>query len=325
MQTSILNRLIVIAVLLLGSRPVLSGQDYPLDSAAKLIDLTSGESSPFEMDGDFTAQINTPLEGHFIYRWKSKTEWWRKITLGGFEQVEVFRGDTRYILRNASFEPERVTELKGLLWHNRSYDNVYASNQKKRKLNGIEVSCIQTKNRKSGVDGPEVCIDPVSNQIVSEAQKGAIQELRRLEFTDYISLGSHQFPSQLKLREGASVVLSAHITSLKAAEFDDALLTPPHGAIERRECQGIKPPFSIHRPSIGELVVQGSGGITSLSITIGTDGSVTDAHLIGRSTKEMDEKVLKSLHEWKFQPAMCGNEPVVSDMMISIGISKQVQ
>lgn len=296
---------------------MLSGQDL-LDSAAKLIDLTDDDHGPFEMEGDFTAQIKTPLEGHFIYRWKSKTEWWRKITMGGFEQVEILRGETRFIVRNVSFEPERVSELKDLLWNSRRYEFYYASNQKKRKLNGVEVSCIQTKVREGGAAGPEVCIDPVSNQIVLETRKWAPEDTR-LEFGDFIAFGSHQIASRLKLQRGGITLLSAHITSLKAADFDDALLTPPRGAIERRQCQGMKPPRAIHLPS-EEFSVQGSGGVTSLSMTIGTDGSVTDAHLIGRATEEMDEKILKSLHDWKYQPAMCGNEPVVADVMVQIGI-----
>jgi len=138
-----MNRLILGAAFVAGYCPILSAQEA-LDSAAKLSDLATDNEEPFELDGDFTAQINTPLEGHFVYRWKSKTEWWRKITMGGFEQIEIFRGDTRYIVRNVSFEPERVTELKGLLWFGRSYDHYYSWNQKKRKLNGFEASCIQT-------------------------------------------------------------------------------------------------------------------------------------------------------------------------------------
>jgi Gram-negative bacterial TonB protein C-terminal len=255
-------------------------------------------------------------------KWKSKTEWWRKITMGGFEQIEVFKGDTRYILRNVSFEPEMVTQLVGLLSLSQNYDRYYAWNQKKRKLNGVEASCIQTKFRNGEGDGPEVCIDPGSHQIAMETEAGDPDEKTRREFTDYISFGSHQFPSNLKLRQGSSVVLSAHITSLKALEFDDALLTPPRGAIERRSCEGIKWPALIQQPSGSELALHGSGGVTTLWITVGTDGSVTDAHLIGRSTKEMDGAVLKSLHGWKYRPAMCGNEPVVADEMVKIGIQK---
>jgi len=50
------------------------------------------------------------------------------------------------------------------------------------------------------------------------------------------------------------------------------------------------------------------------SVTISKEGHKLSLHL--------DQKILKSLHEWKYQPAMCGNEPVVGDMMISIGIFK---
>lgn len=301
---------------------MLSGQGT-LESAAKLSDITKGDHGPFEMEGDFTAQVNTSLTGHFVYRWKAKNEWWRKITMGGFEQIEVFKGDTRSIVRNMNFEPERVTELKDLLWNRQSYDDFYIRKQKNRKVHGVAVSCAQLEDRQGKGEVQEVCFNPVLNQIVSEGWKlSELAETKR-EYADFISFDGYQIASRLTLREGPGVMLSARITSLKAAEFDDALFAPPPGAIERRECEGIKAPEIINRPPPQALELEGPGGITRLFITVGVDGSITEAHVIGRSTKEMDEKILKSLHDWKYRPALCGNVPVVADLMVSIAIYKQ--
>jgi hypothetical protein len=234
----------------------------------------------------------------------------------------VLNGERRYILRNAPFEPQRVSDLKNLLNLSTHFPKSNASNEKKKKLNGVEVLCIQTKSRDTGTNWGDVCIDPRNMHVVSEISKGIGDVTLMKEFSDYIPLAGHEFPTTFKTKENDRMVMDAHITSLHTSAFDDALLTPPPGAIERRECEGIIPPLIRNQSRDHVPSLDGPGGITSLLITVGTDGSVAEAHVIGRSTPEMDEKILKSLSGWKFSPAMCGEEPVVADVTVAIQIQK---
>jgi outer membrane biosynthesis protein TonB len=39
---------------------------------------------------------------------------------------------------------------------------------------------------------------------------------------------------------------------------------------------------------------------------------------MGKSAHSMDESTLQTLKSWKFKPAMCGAEPVVSDMEVVV-------
>jgi TonB family protein len=57
-------------------------------------------------------------------------------------------------------------------------------------------------------------------------------------------------------------------------------------------------------------------GDTTVAMTVLTDGSVTDIRLIGTATRLMDDAALQTLKGWKFKPAMCGSEPVVSDIEV---------
>ena len=49
-----------------------------------------------------------------------------------------------------------------------------------------------------------------------------------------------------------------------------------------------------------------------------TDGSVTDIHLVGSSARSLDDATMQTLKGWKFKPAMCGTEPVVSDIHVVV-------
>ena len=53
-------------------------------------------------------------------------------------------------------------------------------------------------------------------------------------------------------------------------------------------------------------------------MTVLADGSVTDIRLVGRAARAMDQAVLEALKGWKFKPAMCGAEPVVSDITVVV-------
>ena len=53
-------------------------------------------------------------------------------------------------------------------------------------------------------------------------------------------------------------------------------------------------------------------------MTILADGSVDDVHVIQGRTPAMNAVIQKSLKLWKFKPAMCGTEPVVSDITVVV-------
>jgi TonB family protein len=52
------------------------------------------------------------------------------------------------------------------------------------------------------------------------------------------------------------------------------------------------------------------------AMTVLTDGSVTDIQLLGKATQSMDDATLQTLKGWRFKPAMCGADPVISDIVV---------
>ena len=59
-------------------------------------------------------------------------------------------------------------------------------------------------------------------------------------------------------------------------------------------------------------------GDVTVAMTVLIDGSVTDIYLIGSATGSMDDATLQTLKSWRFKPAMCGADPVVSDIQVVV-------
>lgn len=59
-------------------------------------------------------------------------------------------------------------------------------------------------------------------------------------------------------------------------------------------------------------------GDTTVVMTVQADGSVANIHLIGSSLRSMDKVALNTLKTWKFKPAMCGTDPIVSDLQVVV-------
>jgi hypothetical protein len=141
-------------------------------------------------------------------------------------------------------------------------------------------------------------------------------------FSGYTDFEGLRFPRHLELHVNGSRVLSAEITSLAQTDFDEKLLTPPHGSIERRDCENIKPavPIKTTDPNFsGSNTIMGD---TRVALTILADGSVGDVQPIGGASAAMDAEMVRTLKGWRFQPAMCGNDPVVSDIFIVVSVQQ---
>ena len=59
-------------------------------------------------------------------------------------------------------------------------------------------------------------------------------------------------------------------------------------------------------------------GDSAVAMTVLTDGSVANIRLVGRASRSMDDATLETLKGWKFEPATCGTEPVVTDITVIV-------
>lgn len=305
--------------LLLASTDAAAQQS--LVAAKQQASIFHDQAKPLQLDADFLLQISVPLQGHLTLKWEAKDRWWRRIVMGEFEQTDIRNGDRLYTSRNMSFTPVRIGELISLLDFAEGSEGLLAKKQRKRVENGVEMSCLQVERQNVRGKAHQVCINPVSHEIVSDEWQEPPDERRREQYADYFDFEGHHYPRKLELLVNGSRVVSANVVTLTAAAFDEKLLVAPKGAIERRRCADMKHPVPVRTPdpiyprsaSQNQLM-----GDTTVAMTVLTDGSVTDIQLVGSAARSIDDATLQTLKSWKFKPAMCGSEPVVSDINVVV-------
>jgi TonB family protein len=241
--------------------------------------------------------------------------------MGSFQQIDVRNGEKLYTSRNAPFTPVRVRQLLNLMHIAENPDLLEAKKQKQRAERGLAITCVQVQKEGKRGEAHELCVNPASREILSDEWKERPDGSGRVEYSDYLEFHGHRYPRKIELFENGIRAITAQVASLANAPLDEALLVPPKGAIERRQCAGMKhavpvrTPDPIYPKSASQNRLMGD---TMVSMTVFADGSVGEIQLIGSSTHSMDDATLQTLKGWKFKPAMCGAEPVVSDIEVVV-------
>jgi hypothetical protein len=287
-----------------------------LDNARRPADLFTHATEPFELRLDFTTQLGVPVQGQLVVKWKSKDQWWSKVILGPFQQITVRHGEEEYTLRNAEVTPIAVKDLFVLLQLTQLPFEFSAKKQTDKTENGVALTCIQAQRVDKKDETNEFCLDPASHDVLSQEWRDSDDIRHKRKYSDFVDFEGVRYPRQLKFLENQRLAISVAITKLQTAPFDSALLTPPAGSIERRHCVGVKPPMPLKdtKSAIG----LSSFGSAIFSLTILTDGSVGEIHLIGGAKELMNDPRIEGMKQWKFTPAMCGNDPIVFDLQVVI-------
>ncbi len=291
-----MKKVMLAAVLLVGNLPPLTGSTDPAAqqffvTAKQQASLFHDQTGPIQLDVDFFAQMNVPAKGHLTLKWQAKDHWWRRIVMGSFEQIEIRNGDRLYTSRNLSFTPVRIGELISLLEFAEGSEGLQAKKQKHRVKKGIATVCIRVEGESRGKTH-DVCENSASRDILSDEWEEVPDELREERYSDYFDFGGHRYPRKLQLLVNGMNAITANVISLTAADVDQTLLVAPKGAIERRKCANMKHPVAVRTPdpmypkSASQNKLTGD---TTVAMTVLTDGSVNDIHLVGSATRSMDD------------------------------------
>lgn len=318
------SHILTAALLIAASVPLLADPDPAAQRILAAAEMEShifgDQGDPLDLEVDFLAQLNVPVQGHLSVRWQSKNRWWSKVVMGDFQQVTLQNGERLYTLNNHP-APLRLRELTRLIHFAQAPGVLTAKKMKQSVANGLQLACLQVQREKAREESHELCVNPASHEIVSDAWHEPPDEQRREQFSDYVEFRGHRYPRKLQLEVNGSKVIAATVTSLKSTPLDPGLMTPPKGAVERRQCANmvharpIKTPEPIYPKSAGNNRMTGD---IPVGMTVLADGSVTDIQSLGGGTRSMDDATLSTLKTWKFKPAMCGSEPVVSDIEVVV-------
>jgi Gram-negative bacterial TonB protein C-terminal len=276
--------------------------------------------APFVLEAEFTGQANVAMQGRLRLRWQSKDHWWTRVDFGPFQQIRVRNGEMEYTSRNYEFTPLQVIDLYSLVGIDEDLPSFPVKKMANRIEAGLSMVCLLGRPDGSTKIDHEFCADSSSRDLLNESWSPASEQSRRRHFADYVEANGVRYPGRLEMYMNSSKMISAHITEFKPMPFDPKLLEPPSGAIERRKCLDLKQPIPIrkikqeevrfgNRPWIGQEV---------LVMTILTDGSPSDIHVVQSGGSNYDKTAVEAFSDWKFKPAMCGNEAVIQDFMVEL-------
>jgi hypothetical protein len=297
-------------------------------AARQLLDAALQQTRPYRtasrsytLESEFTIYEVVPIKGHYILKWKEPSHWWSKVEVEGFVQTTIRDGELEYTLRNQPVTPARVTDLFSLFSLDGKITPLNLDKVKTTQNNGTEEICLGAHRKEFKNLSEELCVDRTSHDLLKETFRPPHILGHSRHFGNYIEFNGRRYPHQLDLLINGVKVVSANVTSLVSAPFDPALLVPPQGAIERRKCADMKPP-AILKSAHPDYGSQGEhAGVFSRAVitaTVLADGSVSDVGISERGVDFMNEPSLKAVKQFKFKPAMCGSDPIVSDAVIEM-------
>lgn len=322
MMLAVMKRCWILLLILIATGPVVSAKQNSaaqqlLNSARQQEMFFQGQSATFQAEFDFTAQFAPPAQGQLIVKWKSNDHWWTKVELPGFEQITIRNGDWEYTKRNSSYTPTLVRHLFTLLGLGASPEGLTAGKEKTRKENGKEILCVKASTENVTGEVHDICTDAMTHELLSDEWQLGFGERWKEEYSDSVDFDGQKHPQTIDLLINGKRVISAKLVNIVAAPFDSALLAPPADAIARRKCAGMKPPQPLNAIEAEPGGVGEAGPITA-DVTILTDGSVGDVQLVGRNGPVQNKTVLEQIKGFRFRPAMCGDTPVVADVVVAV-------
>jgi hypothetical protein len=290
-----------------------------LDSAKQQSALFQGSAHPLQLEVDFTALVDSPVQGHLTLKWMSRDAWWSKVVIGSFEQVMVKSGGKRYTSRNLIFTPIRVDELIRLLKFRRRPEAWIAEKRKDIIESGTELDCVKAAPKDFSEEKHSICISASSHDILTDDWFEFPGNAHREQFSNYMDFEGHRFPRSLKLQVSGQWVITATVASLTLSTLDSSLLTPPKGKFERMVCDNMIDSTLVSSP-LPKVVYfdSNSDRYADVLLTVLPNGAIGDIKVSDTNGHEIQDDRLKNPNAWSFRPAKCGSESITSDAEVIV-------
>lgn len=298
-----------------------------LEKARGLVDIRAPGSPPFRAHGRIEAASLAPEKPPFIgawtLTWQAPSQWREEVSFPGFTQVRVASGGKLWTYRNMTYEPVRVYQLNQLVdfrsqWVVKSGQTVSGLQHKSRK--GVSMQCVEVKGEPGSLR--DLCSDTttVLPAWIEPASHSTISTLFD-EYSDYTRWGERQFPRLMRAYEGDRLVLTVQAEIEAAPAADPSVLAPPPSAVEWDWCENADPPQEISTvpPRYPDAERQNNReGSVSVYAVVQTDGTLANLAVARSAGRDFDSATVESVRHWRFRPASCGNNPIVTETIIDV-------
>ncbi len=236
------NLVVTLLLLIAFGSLAFAAKDPPakqvITTAQKEADLLGERGDPFRLNVNFVADAQTgtgPVDGYFQLKWGDKDHWWRQIDLGGYRQTDIRVGKKLYTSRNAGYTPIAVREFLSLMNFARVDQKgakLVVTDTKRCKKNGVDAVCVKGDAVNNENEHHEVALNATNGILLSDDWSSAPDHSRKEEFSNWVALDKYRYyPRKLQLTVNGDMIVSAIVTSLSIAPFDESLLNPPKDAV----------------------------------------------------------------------------------------------
>lgn len=292
-----------------------------IEHARQLSDIRAEGSPAFKVRLIFKIikKNGSALEGEYGEVWVSKGQWQKDTVAGPFHSVEVANGQKRWILDSKTPMPEHLMDIPGFLELATLRSDVLRPQKiASHDRNGLKLRCLEAGQS-------SLCFDTASGALVHAVwatPTGTGVQEKSCSYSDYQKFGDHLVARSYACTEGDQTKIEGKIVELAADPApDQSLFTPPDGAEESVNCLGRLLPPQVLRYSHATFEGGMPSGSTEvvISMLVPTNGDPQDFRVLSAPDKELDNRALKMVKQYKFKPATCDGEPIEFRIMAEIG------
>lgn len=312
--------------------------DQPVDSMAivaqalKLEDLRGGSIVPFALQAGIKVESGKrEIPGQYSLNWWAPNHWREILALGDFQRNRVGVDGGYNQVRSVEYQPQAIFDIDKILdWASslRITAKETVSKTRRRKIAGMELSCVQVSNKKYVTK--ELCFDLATGLLLHAefSELGTPASARStVDYSGIISLGDRKFPSKVTFKRGGGFSMEVSITLLQSdsESANAAPIADPHSEFWP-DCRGSAPAeaLTMVQPRYPmEAKQRGEQGIVSFYARIEADGTLSHMKILQSSSPSLEQSAREAVMQWTYKPRTCDGAPVKDETIIDVAYTLQ--
>jgi TonB family protein len=289
-----------------------------IDTAHRVSDL--GNLRPYTLTANVVVDNDDPKTRRTgrltLYRDRGRTR--EELEMGGTREVRIVLRGKEYIVPPHGLLPALTLTDIERSWDPGSFMASRFNGVRPDKVEGADAWCL---TRQSGPNSPASCFDAVKGVYLGYIPNQRMSH----EFFDFTSVESGDkqifYPRRAVILRDDFGRIEVNSIEIKPGAAKDDLFTLPDSAIEIGRCgpEGVAKPIYAPEPEFpaGERA-QKIQGVVYTSVIVDKEGKALSVQVLRAPTESLARQAVATINKWKFQPAMCGGQPVYQETSIQI-------
>jgi TonB family protein len=296
-----------------------------LERARAASDIRAPNAPAFRLKVTFSfiAENLETVTGTYSEWWISRTQWRRETVVADSRRIEIGGTDRRWLLETGPSLPEQVRRLP------ESLDPV-PPKSRRFGFGSILDPAPENSTAQCALTAPNseqqrsaFCFHKPSGVLIQKVEPYPVGRRFAGYSCDYGAFrrfGNHSYSREMACFIEGHRKIEAKVTELSPEPSPDAaLFKAPPEAVELDSCStNITPPKAIFRPDPALPWRAGSDRAVVLELIIGPKGRPQNLKVARSGGKAFDENALRTVRDWRFEPATCDGHPIATTIRVEI-------